>query len=54
MNNLLSELRRLGWSPTQALNILQDRGIVSDNCVTFKDISEPDLTRAVKWLKTVD
>jgi len=51
--NILNELARLGWSETRALNILQDRGIISDNCVTLTDISEGDAIKAANYLKTI-
>jgi hypothetical protein len=54
MKNLKAELLRLGWTDTKALNTLVEYRLISDHCVTLQDIAEPDLTRAVKWLKTVD
>lgn len=54
MKRLLSELFRLGWSENKLMNTLQDRGLISDNCVTMKDIAESDAAKAAKWLATID
>lgn len=54
MKQLLSELRRLGWSETKLMNTLQDRGLISDNCVSIRDIAESDAVKAAKWLSTID
>lgn len=54
MKNLLSEIARLGWTDNKALNVLVDFRIISDHCVTLQDIAEPDLTKAAKWLATID
>ncbi len=51
MTPLLTQLMRLGWTETKALNALQDQGIVSDNCVTLSDICESDAIKAAEWLK---
>jgi hypothetical protein len=38
--------RRLGTYNMEALlNILQDRGLVSDNCVTMLEVADRDLIR---------
>jgi hypothetical protein len=33
------------------MNLLQDEGIVSDNCVWAKDVCESDCVQAVAWLE---
>ena len=53
MTRLRFEIRRLGWSETTAMNTLQDRGLISDNCVTLDDIAEADAKRAATWLSTI-
>lgn len=52
MNPLLAQMKRLGLSEPEVLNELNDAGLISDQCVRLWDIPEPDLTRAVGWLKT--
>ena len=54
MKRLISELVRLGWSENKLMNTLQDRGLISDNCVTLRDIAENDAERVAKWLATID
>lgn len=33
------------------MDLLQENGIISDQCVEPADVAEPDATRAVDWLK---
>lgn len=33
------------------MNQLQDAGVISDNCVTFADVAEPDRSRALDWIE---
>lgn len=35
----------------EVMNVLQDAGIVSDNCITTEDVAEADVDRAVTYLK---
>lgn len=37
-----------------AMNILQDAGVISDNCVWVKDIAEADAPAAIKFLQNYD
>lgn len=36
---------------TQAMNLLQDAGIISDNCVNIGDVAREDWERAEEYLK---
>lgn len=39
-----------GWSMTQILNWLQERGQISDLCVTMEDVAHVDAARVVeRW-----
>jgi hypothetical protein len=33
-----------------ALNLLQEHGVVSDNCVVLDDVASEDCLRAAEWL----
>ena len=37
-------------SDNEGLNLLQDRGVISDLCVTVEDVATQDAERAVRWL----
>ena len=39
-----------GMSDNEGLNLLQDRGVISDLCVTVEDVATQDAERAVRWL----
>ena len=39
-----------GVSHDEGLNLLQDRGIISDLCITVDDVATQDAERAVRWL----
>lgn len=41
---------RLGWTPNQALDFLQDSGVISDHCLALSDISLSDQKRAFAFL----
>ncbi len=47
---ILAEQR--GLSVVDMLNLLQEHGVISDNCVTFRDVPEGDAEIAEKWLLT--
>lgn len=32
------------------MNALQDKGLISDSCVTWADVAECDRERALEWL----
>lgn len=36
---------------TELMNILQEHGAISDNCIGFSDIPECDAVRAMTWLR---
>jgi hypothetical protein len=40
--------RRIGWEEARLMNALQERGIISDNCVTIDDVG--NYARAMSWL----
>lgn len=40
----------LNLSEVEAMNILQDNGIISDLCVWAKDIHDSDIPRAIEFL----
>jgi hypothetical protein len=48
MNSLRDYLTARRFDPTHALNLLQDHGIISDECVTPEDVG--DSGKAVAWL----
>jgi hypothetical protein len=37
-------------TPDAAMNLLQENGVVSDNCVTLEDVATKDQERAAQWL----
>ncbi len=37
-----------GWTEVEAMNELQEHGIISDNCVDWKDVGNQE--EAIKWL----
>lgn len=48
---LLDQMKRLQLTTEEVMPILIEARIVSDNCVLIWDIAEPDLSRAVEFLK---
>lgn len=48
MNTLRDYITAHGLNETKVMNILQDHGIISDECVTAEDCG--DAGRAVTWL----
>jgi hypothetical protein len=48
MNSLRDYLTARRFDPTHALNLLQDHGIISDECVTPEDVG--DSGKAITWL----
>jgi len=48
MNSLRDYLAAHRFDPDHALNLLQDHGIISDECVTPEDVG--DAARAITWL----
>ena len=51
LNALTEYLRANSLSETDAMNQLQDEGIVSDNCVTAEDVAAKDCPAAVGFLE---
>jgi hypothetical protein len=50
MNRLSEFILRREMDTTEAMNVLQGGGVVSDNCVTAEDVAEVDCQRAVNFL----
>ena len=42
--------RYLSIDKVEAMNRLQERGIVSDNCRNLEDVAKEDQLRAMQWL----
>jgi hypothetical protein len=38
------------WTETDAMNVLQDAGIISDNCIDASDVPDCDCKAAVAYL----
>lgn len=55
MNAIEKMMEQLSYTPAEriaAMNWLQDRGIISDNCVSPKDVAPPDDAKAAQALFT--
>lgn len=50
MNALEKFITLTGTDPIAAMNLLQDQGVVSDNCIWPHDVADVDCDRAVKFL----
>jgi len=53
MNNqarLRNVLSIMGLSEVEAMNRLQNNGVISDNCVTIDDIADADMDAVMKYL----
>lgn len=48
MNQLEMYLKLTGTDEVKAMNLLQEHGIVSDNCVTASEVG--DIGAAISWL----
>lgn len=51
MNPIIAAARALGISLDEAMNLLQDLGVVADNCVRPEDVAPQDRERAARWLR---
>ena len=51
MNTLEEFLNQRKLNPVEAMNLLQDNGIVSDLAVTAHDVAIVDCERAIAFLK---
>lgn len=49
-NKLQSAAADMEKTEVQAMNELQDAGVISDNCVTFADIATADVDKAVDFI----
>lgn len=38
--------------PIKTMNALMESGLISDNCITVKDVSDADFDKAADWLET--
>jgi hypothetical protein len=38
------------FTPTE-MNLLQQNGVISDNCIESRDVAEPDRQAAIEWLQ---
>lgn len=44
----------VGLTPNQAMDLLQDHGVISDNCVHVEDIPiGEESARAIEWLRSL-
>ena len=50
MNPVFAIIHSLKLPPNEAMNRLQEGGIISDNCIAISDIPESDLDKAAKFL----
>lgn len=48
---LLHYTESLDLTECEAMNLLQDHGIISDLCASLDDVAEVDAVRAVEWLR---
>lgn len=51
MNALQNYLGENNVDETKAMNILQEHGIISDNCVTAADVPDCDAEDAIDFLQ---
>ena len=51
MNALSEYCKTFHLDPVKAMNLLQDYGLVSDNCVTVEDVAEVDCDLASRFCK---
>lgn len=49
--DLLEQMKRLELTDAQAMHLLSEARLISDNCVKVWDIAEPDLSSAFHWLR---
>jgi hypothetical protein len=50
---LLREIRRLNLTETEAMLLLKDAYLISDNCIGVNDIAEPDLSAAINYFRAL-
>ena len=53
MNDLENYLAAELMEPTEAMNLLQEHGVIADECVLAKDVAKADCQRAVQFLEMI-
>ena len=48
---ILRECAAMDMTAVQAMNLLQNNGVVSDNCITHEDIADVDCPKAIEFLQ---
>lgn len=54
MSKLEAHINKSGLDETKTMNLLQSNGIISDNCISSKDVSDADCEKAVQHLKKIN
>ena len=54
MNSLEQFLKTYGTSVTEAMNLLQEHGLISDNCVDPSNVTERDCCWAIQFLEGIE
>jgi hypothetical protein len=39
------------WDAIPAMNLLQDQGVISDNCISLADVADADAPAAIAFLE---
>lgn len=45
-------ISKKGMDPVEAMNRLQEHGVISDNCVSLEDVAKADYERAIYFLES--
>ena len=53
MNPLLQAIEALGFTEIEAMNLLTEAGIISDNCVLSGDVAVANHPDAIRYLKSL-
>lgn len=51
MNKLQSAFNAVAISDYEGMDLLQEHGVISDNCVWTRDVPEEDVGLAITWLQ---
>lgn len=51
MNSLTEFVIKYDMRPRMVMNILQDKGLVSDNAILLEDVAEKDCAKAIEHLR---
>jgi hypothetical protein len=51
MNSLIDFVVKYELRAGQSMNILQEKGIISDNAIVLEDVAEADCKRAIEFLR---